>query len=178
MMQVQKIPFVKIERAPDPSPLLEKKVFSDGESTLPYRIHLPRELSPEKRYPLVLFFHGAGERGSDNEKQLLIAIGQFFGDPASPLHDCIVIAPQCPEDSKWVPLSSWEDTQYSTDELPESLPLSLAVKLIEEAKRTYPIDPDRVYSTGLSMGGYATWDLLVRHTDLFAAAIPVCATRR
>ena len=174
MDQIQKIPFVGVEHGPNLSHLFEKKVFTDGENTLPYRIYVPKDLSPEKRYPLVLFFHGAGERGNDNERQLLHVTGQFFKDPASPLYDCIVIAPQCPTESMWVTLPGWVNVHYSTDETPESLPLSLAFKLIEEAKVTYPIDPDRVYSTGLSMGGYATWDLLVRHTDTCAAAIPVC----
>ena len=71
MDQVQKIPFVGVEHGPDLSHLFEKRVFSDGENTLPYRIYVPKDLSPEKRYPLVLFFHGAGERGNDNERQLL-----------------------------------------------------------------------------------------------------------
>lgn len=173
-LEIKSIPFVATERAPIPEGLFEKKTFCDGEGTLPYRIYTPKEMSEGKKYPLILFFHGAGERGSDNEKQLINAIGQFFADPASPVYDCIVIAPQCPEDSKWVLLPGWVDTQYSTDELPESPTLALAVKLIEEMKRTLPIDPDRVYSTGLSMGAYATWDLLVRHKGLLAAALPVC----
>ncbi len=172
--QVQYLPFAPVAAAPSPAHLLQKKTFTDGAETLPYRLYVPADYTADKHYPLILFFHGAGERGEDNELQLKNAIGQFFKDPASPVYNCIVIAPQCPAEEKWVSLPGWVDTQYSTDELPESRPLALACKLIDEITSTYSIDKDRIYSTGLSMGAYATWDLLVRHTDLLAAAIPVC----
>jgi len=171
---IMKVPFVPVPAAPSALSLFRAEHFCDGENTLPYRIYVPTSYSADKAYPLVLFFHGAGERGIDNEAQFKNAINQFFKSTDSPLYDCIVVAPQCPEDQKWVLVPAWTDTSYSTDEIPESWPLAAAVKLITRLKETYSIDPDRVYSTGLSMGAFATWDLLVRHTDLFAAAIPVC----
>ena len=171
---IAKIPFVKADAAPSPSSLFEKKSFCVGDFTLNYGIYLPRGYSEEKKYPLILFFHGAGERGSDNEAQFKIAINQFFKNPASPVYECIVVCPQCPTEYKWVNVPEWTDTSYSTDEIPESRPLAAVVNLISHLQETLAVDPDRIYSTGLSMGAYATWDLLVRHTELFAAAIPVC----
>jgi len=172
--QIQKIPFVATAPAPSVAELLEKKSFCDGVGTLNYRIYTPQNMSADKKYPLILFFHGAGERGDDNERQLINGIGQFFADPLSPVYDCIVIAPQCPADDYWVSVPAWQLPKYSTDAIPESKPLCLVRKLIEESKSNLPIDADRIYATGLSMGAYATWDLLIRHSDLFAAAIPVC----
>ncbi len=171
---IVKIPFLRTPPAPSVSPLFEKKSFCDGDFTLLYGIYLPKDYSKKKKYPLILFFHGAGERGNDNELQFKNAIGQFFKASNASIYDCIVIAPQCPADQKWVNVPSWTDTTYSTDTLAESRPLAAAVKLIAHLKSTLSIDDDRIYSTGISMGAYATWDLLVRHTDLFAAAIPVC----
>ncbi len=171
---VARVPFIRKEAAPSPISLFEERSFFDGEHTLPYRIYVPADEPKKESYPLILFFHGAGERGNDNKAQFKNAIGQFFKDPASPVRNCIVVAPQCPEDQKWVHVSAWTETQYSTEKIAESWPLAATVRLIDELSKSYPIDPDQIYSTGLSMGAYATWDLLVRHTDLFAAAISVC----
>ena len=173
-VNVSKIPFSPVKYVPANLALFKKQSFFDGDLTLPYQIYVPENYTTEKKYPLILFFHGVGERGSDNEAQIKNGVGQFFKDPDSPVYDCIVVAPQCPVEYKWVELPTWIPTQYSSEEIPESKPLAAAVKLIEELTRTMSIDTDRIYSTGLSMGAYGTWDLLVRHTDLFAAAIPVC----
>ena len=154
--------------------IFEARIYDDGEYALPYRIYVPEDYDPAKSYPLILFFHGSGERGNDNAAQLKNAVGQMFKDHDSPVYQCIVVAPQCPTGANWVNIPDWVDAQYSTDEIAESRPLATALKLLESLKGEYNVDSDRIYSTGLSMGGFATWDLLVRHTDLFAAAIPVC----
>ena len=172
--QIKRVPFVRTPAAPSVAHLMEKHLYCGAEGTLPYRLYLPADYTSSKKYPLILFFHGAGERGEDNELQLKIAIGQFFKDPASPVYGCIVAAPQCPEGEQWVSVPAWTATRYSTEEIPQSRPLSLACGLLDELLRTYSVDEDRIYPTGISMGAYATWDLLVRHTDRFAAAIPVC----
>lgn len=154
--------------------LMEARLYETDALTLPYRLYVPDDYSATKEYPLILFLHGAGERGNDNALQLKNAIGQMFADPNSPVYRCIVVAPQCPADSKWVEVADWTQTQYSTDAIAESAPLRAVVALLEQLKTEYSVDADRVYASGLSMGGYGTWDLLVRHTDLFAAGIPVC----
>ena len=97
---VTKIPFEATLLATNVSPLFEKKSFCDGDFPLNYGIYLPRDYSNEKKYPLILFFHGAGERGNDNEAQFKIAVSQFFKDPSSPVYECIVVCPQCPAEYK------------------------------------------------------------------------------
>lgn len=168
------LPATAQKEAIDVTSLFSAEIYTDGDATLPYRIYLPEDYDPAYTYPLIFFFHGAGERGNDNAKQLKNAIGQMFSSPDSPVYGCIVVAPQCPAGKQWVNVPSWQESQYSTDEIAESEELKLVLKLLDELKGTYSIDGDCVYATGLSMGGYATWDLLVRHTDLFAAGIPVC----
>jgi poly(3-hydroxybutyrate) depolymerase len=174
LLPIISIPTTVHAAHPSLTSLFEAKIYDDGVDTLPYRIYVPEDYDSKKSYPLILFFHGAGERGNDNAAQLKNAVGQMFNSPNSPVYDCIVIAPQCPAGSQWVNVNGWTDTQYSTDKIPESKPLKTALKILESVKKEYNVDTDRIYTTGLSMGGYATWDLLVRHTDLFAAAIPIC----
>ena len=155
--------------------LFEAKVFtaSDG-LKLNYRIYIPEDYDEDKSYPLILFMHGAGERGSDNQTQLATGISSSFSNFNSRIYDCIVIAPQCPLDKKWVNVTTWNDCNYSTDAIPETPELKAVVELFLQTQEDYSVDRDRVYATGLSMGGFATWDLAVRHPDLFAAIIPVC----
>ena len=141
--------------------------------TLPYRIYIPKNYDCGERYPLLVFLHGAGERGRDNEKQLTVAVQHLFDDPASPVYDSIVVAPQCPEDSQWV-LWPWEKGCYSIDDTPESPGLEAVCAVIDECRDFYNVDDDRVYVTGLSMGGFGTWDLLSRHGARFAAGMPIC----
>lgn len=154
--------------------IFEARIYDDGEYVLPYRIYVPDDYDSNKSYPLLMFFHGAGERGNDNAAQLKIGLGQMFNDSNSPIYQCIVVAPQCPANRQWVNVPAWTETQYSTDAIDESRELKTALRIMEKIKDEYTVDDDRVYVSGISMGGYATWDLLVRHTDLFAAAIPVC----
>lgn len=142
--------------------------------TLNYRLYLPKDYDASKSYPMIVFLHGSGERGSDNKAQLKNGILIPFSDPENPIHDCIVVAPQCPTGYKWVSVSSWTNVNYSTDSIQESIPLKATYALLESLKTEYSVDTDRIYATGISMGGFGTWDLLVRHTDMFAAAIPVC----
>jgi len=152
----------------------EKHAFSspkDGKS-LNYRLLKPQTVSPGETYPLVLFLHGAGERGNDNEKQLLHGVTSFAEDSMREAFPAFVIAPQCPEGSQWVN-GSWEEKPLRQP-AQISLPLRLAFELLEETRVKHPVDQDRIYVTGLSMGGFGTWDLLYRHPDDFAAAVPVC----
>jgi predicted peptidase len=155
--------------AADPLPL-EKHVFEDGGHKLPYRLLTPATVEDGKRYPLVIFLHGAGERGTDNDKQLLHGVPQFVANRDK--YPCFLIAPQCPDGKKWVEVDWSADTHALPKDPGEVGKLLLA--LIEKSIKDLPVDPRRVYITGLSMGGYGTWDLLARRPDLFAAAAPVC----
>jgi predicted peptidase len=120
-----------------------------------YLIYVPEQYNERRqRWPLVLFLHGAGERGDDLEKvklhgpPKLIAEGKQF--------PCIIVSPQCPQDAWW----------------PAQVPALEA--LLDEVESRYAIDPDRVYVTGLSMGGFGTWALAFDQPDRFAALAPIC----
>jgi predicted peptidase len=154
------------------SPALEKHVFADGANKLPYRLLKPVKVEEDMKYPLVIFLHGAGERGSDNEKQLVHGVPRFASVENRQKHPCFLIAPQCPEGKKWVEVDWSADTHTQPKDPGEVGRLTLA--LIEKAMKDLPVDPKRVYLTGLSMGGYGTWDFVARRPELFAAAAPVC----
>ena len=146
--------------------------LSDG-TTLPYRLYVPEDYDPKKTYPLLVVLHGAGERGTDNEAQLKHALLQMFNVQNSPARDAIVLAPQCPAGQQWVD-TPWANGNYSTAKVKESNELAGVMEIIDELWYEYTIDDNRIYAMGLSMGGFGTWDLLSRHSDVFAAGIPIC----
>lgn len=123
--------------------------------------------------PLVVFLHGAGERGSDNSKQLTWLPLAMAGEPMRSEFPCHLLAVQCPTDEKWVDVP-WGDKSPSA--LPEapSRAMRAVIAAIEQVERDKPIDASRVYLTGLSMGGYGAWDLAMRMPEKFAALAPVC----
>ena len=121
--------------------------------SLKYLTYLPEDYNESrKRFPLLLFLHGSGERGADLEKVLvhgplkLAAAGQKF--------PFIIVAPQCPANRSW-----------DADEL---------VGLLNDLEKKFRVDRSREYVSGLSMGGYGTWALLAAQPKRFAAAIPIC----
>ncbi|HEX3150678.1 MAG TPA: prolyl oligopeptidase family serine peptidase [Gemmataceae bacterium] len=157
--------------AKDPLPL-DKLVYEEGGKKLPYRLLKPLGSEGDVKFPLVIFLHGAGERGSDNEKQLVHGVPQFASEENRKKHPCFLIAPQCPDGKKWVEVD-WSADSHTMPKEPGEVG-RLTLGLIEKAMKELPIDAKRVYITGLSMGGYGTWDVLARRPDLFAAAAPVC----
>ena len=153
--------------------LLEKKTYTGADGkTLPYRLLKPMNVDPKAKYPLVVFLHGAGERGDDNEAQLRHGVPQFLKPEDRKDFPCFLIAPQCPAEQKWVDVD-WGAATHTQPKEP-SEPMRLVLGLIDQTMKDYPIDAKRVYATGLSMGGYGTWDLIARRPDLFAAAVPIC----
>lgn len=155
------------------SSVFEKKEFTRDGYTMKYRLFIPRNYDCGEKYPLLVFLHGAGERGDDNEAQITQCLQQAFNDISSPIYDSVVIAPQCPNDAKWVN-TSWEEPTYSVSEVPESRELEAVCGIIDEVRDFCNIDDDRIYVAGYSMGGYGTWDMLSRHGSRFAAGIPIC----
>ena len=147
--------------------------FAHEETTLPYRIYIPEDYDENTEYPLVVFLHGAGERGSDNELQLKNAVQALFDRDDGLMMNSIVIAPQCPEGEQWVD-TPWADGNYSVDAVPESNELAAVVALLSSLGEKYSIDSSRIYAIGVSMGGFGVWDLITRHNDIFAAAVPMC----
>lgn len=125
-------------------------------------------------YPLVIFLHGAGERGQDNAKQLKHVAGQFAREDRRTEYPAFVVFPQCPEGKKWVEVD-WGDSKGTgtfSDAPSESM--ASTFELIDKLCEQWPIDRTRVYVGGLSMGGYGTWFAASHGADRFAAAIPIC----
>jgi predicted peptidase len=127
------------------------------EVTLNYQLFLPAGYGEAdgKKYPLILFLHGAGERGDD------VNLVKKHGPPKLvesktdlPAKDFIVVSPQCPA-NKW-----WEPREV--------------IALLDEVSQKYQVDAERVYLTGLSMGGFGTWETASRYPERFAAIAPIC----
>lgn len=148
------------------------KEYQNTDTKLPYRIYVPFNYSPDKKLPLVVNLHGAGLRGSDNTKHMGFLNTMLMAEDQQ-LADAIIICPQCPENQKWVD-TDWTKGSYSVDAVPESNELKAVMELVQQIMQEYPVDENRVYAIGFSMGGYGTWDLLMRHSDVFAAGIPMC----
>ncbi len=140
--------------AADPGPLKPGRFQTEIKLTVDcnYLVYTPKDYDSQDAWPLMIFLHGAGERG-DNLELLkihgptkLIASGKEF--------PCIVLAPQCPKYLWWYP--------------------DVLINLIDKVANEYKVDKSRIYLTGLSMGGYGTWDLAARHPEVFAAIAPIC----
>lgn len=149
-------------------PPFKKFLYTDKSDSLPYGILSPLKTEANKKYPLVIFLHGAGERGNDNEQhfkhiQLLFTTNTLNKFP------CFVVAPQCPKNNVWSQLTQGKSLSASP-----TRPMKLFLELYDQILKDYPIDPARIYVTGISMGGFGTWDLLARFPDRFAAAVPIC----
>ena len=147
----------------------EKRVFENKNTVLPYRLVLPETYDETKSYPMIVFLHGAGERGNDNELQLFHCV-QYLADT---LPECIIVAPQCPVGNQWVD-TPWANGAYSIDKVPESNELKAVIELLDALQEEFNVDSDRIYASGLSMGGFGAWDLMMRHNDYFAAGVLVC----
>jgi poly(3-hydroxybutyrate) depolymerase len=131
---------------------------TDG-SNLPFRYFVPPGYDGANAYPVILFLHGSGERGNDNEAQLnnnANGAMRLLDDDNLALQPVFMIAPQCPTDGWW-----------------SGGTLLSAIGLVDQFAATYNIDPDRVYVTGLSMGGMGTWSAVTAEPDRFAAAVPM-----
>jgi predicted peptidase len=136
---------------------------------MPYRLFTPKGYRREARYPLVVWLHGAGGVGSDNLLQISgdqVAGTRTWTRPeVQAEHPSFVLVPQG--------VRGWgEVSSLQLDTLTE--PLALVVRLLAALEQELGIDPARVYLAGQSIGGLATWDLIAKRPDLFAAAIPLC----
>ena len=159
--------------------LYQKREFTgkDGK-IMPYRILYPENYDQSKKYPLVLLLHGGGERGNDNEKQLVHGAKLFLQPENRAKYPCIVIVPQCPEGDYWASVK-FERTKYPLDldfnyGYPVTWALDHALQLVRTIAKTERVDKKRIYITGLSMGGMGTFEAVYRKPRLFAAAAPTC----
>ena len=146
---------------------------NDKGDTLNYRQLYP-DADTLRKYPLVIFLHGSGERGNDNEAQLKWGVMNFATDQNMMLHPAFVIAPQCPEKMSWSNCSRENNSGVMRLQPAPTKPMELVIELIRKLIKTLPVDSSRIYITGLSMGGYGTYDAIERYPHLFAAAVPVC----
>ena len=153
------------------------KVENDGrEMEIPYRIRRPEDLTTDEPVPLIIFLHGAGSRGNDNQKQL----GWFpewwvTQSRLGERHRAVIFAPQCPTGGRWASVATDAEGERQIDaSLSPTVPMQAVMKKIKELVADPTIDASRVYLTGLSMGGYGSWDLTSRHPEWFAAVVPIC----
>jgi len=146
--------------------------FSKPGDTLNYRLMRPMDCDSSKKYPLVLFLHGAGERGSDNKSQLVNGPLNLASTLNRKLFPCYVIAPQCAKAFRWVEVD-WKLPSHIQPDT-TSVYLSRTMRLLDSLVKKLNIDTNRIYITGLSMGGFGTWDAISRWPWKFAAAVPVC----
>ncbi len=138
---------------------MKKETFkSSPENTLGYFVYLPNDYNREEKYPLIVSLHGAGERGNgDDELERVnnIGLGRYFREKLMEL-PCIVLCPQCPADKVWNQLI------YEVRDL------------ILKIEKGYSVDITRVSVTGMSMGGYGSWELGMTFPEMFSAVAPIC----
>lgn len=137
----------------------------------------PAISDPGSRVPLIVFLHGSGERGSDNCAQLKHFAGWCATDALQEKHPCYVLAMQCPAGESWSPIDIKDMRERG--ELPKFAPeptraMRALMQAIEQVRQAKPVDPTRIYLTGLSMGGFGSFDLAARRPSLFAAVVPIC----
>lgn len=158
--------------------LFKAESFITRNGELPYRILMPKRYNPEIKYPLLIFLHGSGERGNDNELQLTHGASLFASDSIREKYPAIVVFPQCPAEGYWVN-RQYDRTEEGVEILfPRAITPSdeqrMLEELLKELKKTLPVDEDRIYVGGLSMGAMGTFELVRRNPREFAAAFAIC----
>ena len=163
----------KDKSASSPKDSFQAKTFQANDNVdLLYNIYYPEQAN--EKVPLFIFLHGAGERGNDNSSQLIHIAPILTNEYNKQKYPAILVFPQCPAGEYWANVNT-ESGQW----LPESSgdptpPMQRVIELIESMKMNPSVDTDRIYISGLSMGGFGTFDLLARHPDWFAGAIAIC----
>ncbi|MGQ9805852.1 MAG: prolyl oligopeptidase family serine peptidase [Chlorobiales bacterium] len=149
----------------------ETHFFEYGDFKFPYRLFVPTVQSSNARYPLVLYLHGAGERGND-ASDLVLKNGALEFAKRETQFPCFVLVPQCPKDMKWSPYQK-ELGYYRLSDTASVIQQAL-MHLLDNIQARYAIDSSRIYVVGISMGGFGTWELIMRNPARFAAAVPIC----
>ncbi|MFG0243306.1 MAG: dienelactone hydrolase family protein [Phycisphaerales bacterium JB054] len=175
------------QQEPSPVPTASPSPFEAGAVTIEsgesfgYRLLTPPADAerPEGGWPLIVFLHGAGERGDDNEAQLRHFPERMASAEYRERFPCYVLAVQCPREQRWADFA-WNRAEEAPEGAPTSIereptgPMRGAMAAIEEVVAEWPIDLHRITLTGLSMGGFGSWDLAARKPDWFAAVAPIC----
>lgn len=155
LLSLSILPAIRAEGQNAQTGFLDRSVTIGGVA-YPYEIYVPATYSTAQQWPVILFLHGAGERGGDRLLQTSNALGAAIRRAPS-AYPAIVILPQVPNDSSWV-----------------GIPSQIAMTALDNAMAEFRIDPDRVYLTGLSIGGNGTWHLAFNNPERFAAIAPIC----
>lgn len=150
--------------------LYEQKIFVIENDTLNYRILKPLNYDSTKQYPVHLFLHGAGERGNDNVSQLVHGSKLFLKKESREKYNSWVIFPQAPKYDWW----GYKDPYKLNYNVKESKAMSLVVKLMDNFSKRNDVNQNKIYVSGLSMGGMGTFVILNLRPDMFAAATPIC----
>lgn len=156
----------------------EVRVYeNEAGAQLPYRVLFPDNYDQSKSYPLILFLHGSGERGDDNEKQLVHGAKRFLDKEERKKYPAIVVFPQCPLGTFWSHAhrtgedrNKWVAPFYAQP----NQPMKLVIELLDQMVEQEAVDTTRLYLGGLSIGGFGTFDLLAHQPNRFAAAFPIC----
>lgn len=149
--------FASVAAAQSPTGFLDRSVDVGG-SSYRYQVYVPADYNAsQQRWPVILFLHGAGERGSDGVFQTQVGIGTAIRS-APTKWPAIVVMPQVQPDSIWI-----------------GRPADVAIAALDRTMAELRTDPDRVYLTGLSLGGNGTWNLAYRYPERWAAIAPICA---
>jgi len=151
-----------------------KGFYSKNEKKIAYSQLSYNLDSTDKNVSLILFLHGAGERGIDNEAHLKVGLPNLVNSlKKAGLKNFVVLAPQCPLNERWVDVD-WSTTSHVMKKNPH-WPMDLVLSLMDSITGSnVNFDTTRFYVTGLSMGGYGSWEVLQRRPDVFAAAVPIC----
>lgn len=156
----------------------KKEIFVKGKDTLKYRILYPENFDATKKYPVLIFLHGRGESGTDNEKQLTHGAKMFLTDNFRKKFPSIVIFPQCAAESYWsnVIIEPINDKRFFTFQKggEATQAMSLVLSFTDHFFKTAVVDQSRIYVGGLSMGGMGTFEILRRRPKTFAAAFAIC----
>ena len=135
---------------------LVKQIDSKLSTKLNYTITTPTNFSKEEKLPLIVFLHGAGERGDDINKVKVYCVPKLFGKNQD-MERVVTLAPQCPYNLTWYDFK-WD-----------------VISLIEDVIKEYNIDENRVSLTGISMGGFGTWEIAMQVPHMFSAIAPICS---
>lgn len=150
--------------------------YTNSGITIPYRLFVPQSYSSSVKYPIVLTLHGSGECGTDNVVQITNnRIAEIWAEDTNQARNpCFVFSPQVPDwDHRFPDVDMNQPNGYDFSTTPETSVEMNIMSCLDSLCRAYSIDTNRIYVTGLSMGGWGTWDLIIRFPNMFAAAIPM-----
>jgi predicted peptidase len=159
--------------------LYQKHLLVNKNDTLPYRLLLPKNYDATKKYPLLMVLHGSGERGNDNEAQLVHGAKTFLQNEFRNKYAAIIVFPQCSQNSYWSNVDIKQDSTgkpnfvFNANGAP-TVAMKLAQQLLFQLIKQYAVNTKQVYIGGLSMGGMGTFEIVRRNPLTFAAAFPIC----